>query len=113
MSCSSERYDNAEPKYVLNHPHLRWVSTNPTFAANVPGVIKVGSLQWPIAKIEIPAYNGTITQIGKFQTNTNSVFYWDPIRNAEITYTGTFDVLVCQATCANGGSGPCKLIPFR
>jgi hypothetical protein len=106
LSCGSQLNDKADPKYYLNHPDLRWVTTTTGAAGSVPGVVKTVYGNWYVGRVELPFYNVTVSQIGKVQLTI--MYYWDPIKKAEVATTGTIEVLACQPTCANGGSGPCE-----
>jgi hypothetical protein len=74
----------------------------------VPGVIKVGPFNMPVGRIELMWFNLTVSQIGKVYAG--NLYYWDPKTKAEYTTSKGFEVLACQDTCVNGGSGPycCK-----
>lgn len=104
LSCVGELNDKSDPKYYLDHPDLRWIRTPATTANSVPGVVKTVYGNWLVGRIEIPWYNVTVSQIGKVPLTI--MYYWDPTKKQELTTTGTIEVLACQSTCANGGSGP-------
>lgn len=109
MTCGGrELNDRSDPKYYLDHPELRWIKTPAATAYLVPGVVKTAYGNWLVGRVETPWYNVTVSQIGKVQLTL--MYYWDPTRKAETLTTGTIEVLACQATCSNGGSGPycCK-----
>lgn len=95
-SCSlaPEYYDDKAPRFFMNHPNLKWVSTASLSAASVPGVINVGPFNIQVARITLNIGNGTFTQIGKVYAG--AIYYFVPGTFAEVATYVNIDVLTCS-----------------
>jgi hypothetical protein len=107
MGCAGygyEFYDDVNPQYYRDHPDLKWIPVNSTYALTaVPGVIRLTPFVFIPAKIRVRMNNGTFTIMGKVYGGV--FYYYQPGNALETAAVMDVEVLACQP-CTNGGTGP-------
>lgn len=97
MTCTSDTYDNNTSFYLLNHPSLTWVASNPSAMLTLPNTIKFNKSPYPFLFGRV-FYNGAY-QIGKIHAGNGLYGLYLGSASGVQSFTGSsvFEVLTCAA----------------